>query len=113
VIPSGLRLRLAHSIDPLHFLPFFAQGADVLVATPGRLLDHLKNSAGVADQMANLQTVRAVIVTSAPHTALHNHAHAPTLLQLILDEADQMLEMGFRPDIERIISYLPKARQVR
>jgi ATP-dependent RNA helicase MSS116 len=61
-------------------------GVDVLVGTPGRLLDHLKNTPGVAAQMGALQT-------------------------LILDEADQMLEMGFRPDIERIISFLPKQRQ--
>ncbi|EFN51650.1 hypothetical protein CHLNCDRAFT_59143 [Chlorella variabilis] len=58
---------------------------DVLVATPGRLIDHLENS-GLA---ATLQGIRT----------------------LVLDEADQLLEMGFRPAIEKILSFLPKSRQ--
>jgi superfamily II DNA/RNA helicase len=50
----------------------------VLVATPGRLLDHLKNS-GLTGQLDRLRT-------------------------LVMDEADQLLEMGFRPAIEEILS---------
>jgi len=53
-----------------------------LVATPGRLLDHLNNTPGFADRFRSMKV-------------------------LILDEADQLLEMGFRPDIERILSFLP------
>ena len=52
----------------------------IVVATPGRLLDHLQNS-NLAQRMSNLDT-------------------------LILDEADQLLDMGFRPDIERILGLL-------
>ncbi|KAL9185597.1 hypothetical protein ACHAXT_003374 [Thalassiosira profunda] len=52
----------------------------IVVATPGRLLDHLQNS-GLADRMADLDT-------------------------LVFDEADQLLDMGFRPDIERILRLL-------
>ncbi len=59
---------------------------DVLVATPGRLQDHIENSPGL---LQKLQGVRA----------------------LILDEADQLLEMGFRPAIEKILTYLPRSRQ--
>jgi ATP-dependent RNA helicase MSS116 len=59
---------------------------DVLVATPGRLIDHLENSQGLSQR---LQGIKA----------------------LILDEADQLLEMGFRPAIEKILKFLPRDRQ--
>lgn len=58
---------------------------DVLVATPGRLIDHLENS-GLAQKLQRIRT-------------------------LVLDEADQLLEMGFRPAIERVLSFLPRDRQ--
>lgn len=60
-----------------------AKGVDILVATPGRLLDHA--STGVAD-------LRSCEI-------------------LILDEADQMLDLGFLPPIRKIVSRLPKQRQ--
>ncbi len=59
------------------------QGADIIVATPGKLLSHL-----------NLGYVKV-----------------GQLQHLILDEADKMLDMGFYDDIMRIISFLPKKRQ--
>ncbi|MDP2061294.1 MAG: DEAD/DEAH box helicase, partial [Flavobacteriaceae bacterium] len=55
---------------------------DIVVATPGRLLDHLKTTEGFARRFAHLQV-------------------------FVLDEADQMLDMGFRPDLERIMNFLP------
>jgi ATP-dependent RNA helicase RhlE len=61
----------------------FTQGADIVVATPGRLLQHI--GLGYVD----LSKVEF----------------------LILDEADRMLDMGFIADIQRIISYLPQQRQ--
>lgn len=61
-------------------------GIDLLVGTPGRLLDHFQNTTGFKPKFAELSI-------------------------LVLDEADQMLEMGFRPDITRIIGFLPKGRQ--
>ncbi len=61
----------------------FRRGVDVIVATPGRLLDHLSRP------YANLDSVE----------------------YLILDEADRMLDMGFLPDIRRILGQLPKRRQ--
>lgn len=60
-----------------------AHGADIVVATPGRLLDHLQG--GAID--------------------LRNTTH------VILDEADQMLDLGFLPSIRRIFQKLPKKRQ--
>ena len=58
-------------------------GVDVLVATPGRLLDHVQN------RTLDLSQVRI----------------------MILDEADRMLDMGFLPDLRRIIELLPEDRQ--
>lgn len=58
-------------------------GVDIVVATPGRLLDHLRQ----------------------PYTKLD------ALEVLVLDEADRMLDMGFLPDIRRILKHLPAKRQ--
>src|SRR5687767_10338851 len=58
-------------------------GVDVLIATPGRLLDHLR----------------------APYAKLDN------IEFLVLDEADRMLDMGFLPDIKRILRLVPRKRQ--
>ena len=60
-------------------------GVDLLVATPGRLLDLVENSRGVA---ARLETVET----------------------LVLDEGDRLLDEGFRGDIERIVARLPAQR---
>ncbi|ODT88751.1 DEAD/DEAH box helicase [Phenylobacterium sp. SCN 70-31] len=60
-----------------------AGGVDVLVATPGRLLDHLSEKS---------MTLEGVEI-------------------FVLDEADQMLDMGFIVPIRRIVRYVPKARQ--
>lgn len=60
-----------------------ASGADIVVATPGRLLDHLTNGA------LRLDRTQAVV----------------------LDEADQMLDLGFMPAIRKIMGKLPKKRQ--
>jgi ATP-dependent RNA helicase RhlE len=61
----------------------FRSGVDVLIATPGRLLDHLR----------------------APYAKLTN------LEFLVLDEADRMLDMGFLPEIRKILRYVPAKRQ--
>ncbi|VVB17904.1 unnamed protein product [Arabis nemorensis] len=58
----------------------------ILVATPGRLKDHIENTPGFATRLKGVKV-------------------------LVLDEADHLLDMGFRKDIERIISAVPKERQ--
>ncbi len=59
------------------------RGVDVLIATPGRLIDHLERGTARLDGIE----------------------------MLVLDEADRMLDMGFRPAIERILKHVPKKRQ--
>ncbi|MDP1790769.1 MAG: DEAD/DEAH box helicase [Methylibium sp.] len=59
------------------------RGVEVLIATPGRLLDHIEA------KNCSLSQVEYVV----------------------LDEADRMLDIGFLPDLQRILSYLPKSRQ--
>lgn len=55
---------------------------DILVATAGRLIDHLENTPKFASMCAGVKV-------------------------LIMDEADQLLEMGFRPEIEKILRFMP------
>ena len=59
------------------------RGVDVLIATPGRLLDHFERG--------------RLLLTDVK--------------LLVIDEADRMLDMGFIPDVEKIVSLLPKTRQ--
>jgi len=58
-------------------------GVDIVVATPGRLMDHMR----------------------------HESVDYSSLEVLVLDEADRMLDMGFWPDVQRILSALPAKRQ--
>ena len=61
----------------------FRSGVDIVIATPGRLLDHLRT------RYVKLQHIE----------------------HLVLDEADRMLDMGFLPEIRRILKFLPARRQ--
>ncbi|XP_024987247.1 DEAD-box ATP-dependent RNA helicase 31-like isoform X2 [Cynara cardunculus var. scolymus] len=63
-----------------------ANPCQILVATPGRLKDHTENTAGFATRLMGVKV-------------------------LVLDEADHLLDMGFRKDIEKIIAAVPKQRQ--
>jgi ATP-dependent RNA helicase RhlE len=58
-------------------------GVDVIVATPGRLMDHFQ----------------------------YGYAKLAGLEYLVLDEADRMLDMGFLPDIRRVLKHVPKPKQ--
>jgi ATP-dependent RNA helicase RhlE len=59
------------------------RGVDIVVATPGRLMDHMR----------------------------HDSTNFTGLEILVLDEADRMLDMGFWPDVQRILAQLPAQRQ--
>src|SRR5579862_6940 len=61
----------------------FRSGVDIIIGTPGRLLDHFR----------------------APYAKLAGLEH------LVLDEADRMLDMGFLPDIRRVLRHVPSRRQ--
>ena len=61
----------------------FQKGAEIVVATPGRLLDHVRQGT----------------------------AKFPNVEVVVLDEADRMLDMGFLPDVQRLLAKLPKERQ--
>lgn len=58
----------------------------IIVATPGRLLDHIENRSGFSMRLMGLKV-------------------------LILDEADRLLDLGFRKDIEKIVDCVPRQRQ--
>jgi ATP-dependent RNA helicase RhlE len=58
-------------------------GVDIVVATPGRLMDHMR----------------------------HGWTEFGALEVLVLDEADRMIDMGFLPDVRRILEALPATRQ--
>jgi superfamily II DNA/RNA helicase len=86
LINKHLRLQMALLIGGISFVEQdnkLAKGVDVLIATPGRLLDHIDRG--------------KVILKD--------------LKILIIDEADRMLDMGFIPDIIKINKLLPKIRQ--
>lgn len=61
------------------------RGVDIIVATPGRLLDHLERKTCRLDKIEHL----------------------------VLDEADRMLDMGFLPDVKRIVEKCPRNRQTQ
>ncbi|MFZ5521548.1 MAG: DEAD/DEAH box helicase [Pseudomonadota bacterium] len=80
------QLRVAVVFGGIDMKPQTAElkkGVEVLIATPGRLLDHIEA------KNCSLGQVEYVV----------------------LDEADRMLDIGFLPDLQRILSYLPKQRQ--
>lgn len=81
---TQLRIGVVYGgVDIRPQMDMLRRGVEVLTATPGRLLDHVEGKS------VNLTQVEIVI----------------------LDEADRMLDMGFLPDISRILNLLPKKRQ--
>jgi superfamily II DNA/RNA helicase len=81
--PKGLEVATVYGGVPVHAQAKRARRAHVLVATPGRLNDLLERKA------VSLDGVQI----------------------LVLDEADRMLDMGFKPQVDRIVRRLPRARQ--
>jgi len=84
----GRHLRFAHAVifggvSQLPQVQALNRGLDILVATPGRLLDLMQQG----------------------------HVSLDTVEIFVLDEADRMLDMGFFPDIRKVIAKLPKKRQ--
>ncbi len=84
----GRHLRVSHTVafggvSIVHQIRAMSRGVDILIATPGRLLDLMNQ----------------------------RHVFLDKLEFFILDEADRMLDMGFIPDVKRIIAALPQKRQ--
>jgi ATP-dependent RNA helicase RhlE len=83
-VPFGIRTAVLIGGASIHLqLQALRRNPRVIIATPGRLIDHM-----------NQRTVMLADVNV-----------------LVLDEADRMLDMGFLPDIERILKFIPKDRQ--
>lgn len=81
---AGLRSAVVYGGVGLHpQVQQLKRGVDIVVACPGRLLDHIGRG----------------------------HVDLSRLQLLVLDEADQMCDMGFLPDIRRILQHLPRQRQ--
>ena len=70
-------------VGPAPQIEALKKGTEIVVACPGRLLDHIQNQ----------------------------HIKFGSVQILVLDEADRMLDMGFLPDIKRILRHIPKERQ--
>ena len=83
IAPSGISVATVYGGVPIHAQAKRARNAQILVATPGRLNDLLERKAVDVD---------AVKI-------------------LVLDEADRMLDMGFKPQVDRIVRRMPRARQ--
>ena len=83
IAPSGVEVATVYGGVPVHAQAKRARRADILVATPGRLNDLLERKAVELDGVATL----------------------------VLDEADRMLDMGFKPQVDRIVRRLPRTRQ--
>jgi ATP-dependent RNA helicase RhlE len=81
--PRGIRVGAAYGGAPVAAQAKRLRGAHVVVATPGRLNDLVRR------RLISLDSIRI----------------------LVLDEADRMLDMGFQPQVDRIIRLLPKRRQ--
>jgi ATP-dependent RNA helicase RhlE len=79
----GLRVAAVYGGAPLRAQAKRAAGAHILIATPGRLQDLVER------KLLSLSNIRT----------------------LVLDEADRMLDMGFKPQVERIVRRLPVDRQ--
>lgn len=81
---EGVRIVSVYGGQPINRqIADIKKGSDIVVATPGRLLDHIRR-----------------------RTLRFDFCHT-----VVLDEADEMLNMGFLEDVNEIISHLPKARQ--
>jgi superfamily II DNA/RNA helicase len=83
IAPDGLRVATVYGGVPLGAQAKKARAAHVLVATPGRLNDLIERKAVALDGVR----------------------------MLVLDEADRMLDMGFKPQVDRIVRRLPRKRQ--
>jgi superfamily II DNA/RNA helicase len=84
LVPAkGLKVAAVYGGVPLHAQAKRAKSAHILVATPGRLQDLVER------RLVDLSQVRV----------------------LVLDEADRMLDMGFQPQVDRIVRRLPRNRQ--
>ncbi|KAK9716542.1 hypothetical protein RND81_06G240200 [Saponaria officinalis] len=79
VVSGGTRFK-----DDLRRLEF--EPCQILVATPGRLLDHIESRSGLSKRLMGLK-------------------------MLVLDEADHLLDLGFRKDMEKIVDCIPRQRQ--
>jgi ATP-dependent RNA helicase RhlE len=84
----GRHLHVSHTViyggvSQFHQIKALHRGVDILVATPGRLLDLVQQG----------------------------FVHLNEVEVFILDEGDRMLDMGFMPDIKRVLSYIPARRQ--
>src|SRR5688500_8340587 len=83
IAPDGLSVATVYGGVPLHAQSKRARTAHIVVATPGRLNDLLERKA------ITLDSVKV----------------------LVLDEADRMLDMGFKPQVDRIVRRMPRSRQ--
>lgn len=81
---ESIKVAAVYGGQPVSYqIPILRQGAQIVIGTPGRIMDHIER------KTLKLENIKMAI----------------------LDEADEMLNMGFREDIEKILSFMPAERQ--
>ncbi len=81
---QGIRTVALYGGQPIQYqIPQLRRGAEIVIGTPGRIMDHIERRTLKLEQIS----------------------------MVVLDEADEMLNMGFREDIERILAYIPEGHQ--
>lgn len=85
---------------------FRKTGCDIIVGTPGRLEEFLLGSSSLAPK--NSKKGKS---TALPSAQIRSVCNVKELEMLVLDEADRVLELGYRESINRILSILPKQRR--
>lgn len=107
---SGIGVRVAvvvGGMDTMSQALALAKKPHIVVATPGRLQDHLENTKGFS-----LRTLKYLVRSTCIGRNAHSHStnlRAPT--HQVMDEADRLLDLDFGPVIDKILKVIPREQR--